>query len=1119
MASSPTRALTFQEKVQRKRRNKAAVSGSVISTTEDSQGDSPDVAQMKNQPANATGVSSAALPSENRASKEKQVESPLDSAENMRETNEVQRNSMNRTMPVHEKKEGATLNEPAVPKRRKKLPKWPPVPGSDEEESCEPVNEQSETSRTVEKQTAKREPSPQTEQSSSVGKAPWIRTGVSPTTSNNVTVVAGNATSSKPSWLRPAANEETPSEATTAPATSQQRAPSGTTTKNPWSRVQTPSPNAPGSSSPSRGGSQQKTPWTKPSPAEQTPLPGPPIEHPYSQQKMPWVRSQHRTPSPTVNTDQTESKQKPPWVRSEQQTPSPLTNTADVHSQQQKSPWARPQRTSSPVTNLVTGQSQKPPWVKSPVQEETSSLVSTSTTTSSPTRRRWVRPPVKERTPSPLPDAGNVYSQQKKAPWVRSANEETPSPATDSNNGIDEQHAINTLEQSDQASATKGSCPRRQVESLGQRRARILKREMRQYSGEAISSDTSGVEEMAVESVSTGEEERASRPRSVSRTKRWPPVRTEQFSNGYKHQQQTAGRTEELETHELSAMTDMQVEEQPLPQPSHPPPPAHDPSPSMQAHTAAVRKGPWLRTSPSPPATSSGKTPNAPDSANKSEIAEPSANQQKKTWRRRTPSPIPSDEGNQNSLSWAHSAANAQFRSPTLKSSGEGASKDKSFKQKSAGHSYKKPPPSPYFGKVNYVPPWVKAREEASADASSTNESDKLDANGNESDHLDNTEEPLQDDLYAVPSDEIASPPLAQPKGKQSIESPPSPSIKILNEVKTRRMPSSSGADSRGGEIGSEEVAEVVVSYGGAVIERPKSVNVASMASSFASGEKFSSPTKQKPPNGQNVSPVQTAYGGSPQLLKRPVSKQSTSPGDQTLKQSHRLLWTNRDNESDPISSSEHSNRSDQGRWGQEPSPPPSWSEAAQSNEQQNSMYQRDLSADKASSPLRKTTPARSPSPPRIKRDVSQGDRSSIKSPQWGSKAARSRESNRLDRSPPPSWVNRDVSQGDMSSIRSPDWSTKHGHAKSSVDGSRPPSWVDGDAGQDELSPIESPPPPSSMQRKVRITVETVDDESIDEGITDRPWSPESQTAEYEYPDEADNDNLRTNTEDGRIFL
>jgi len=1112
MESESPRPLTFQEKVQRKRERSKTPTPSAATTPEETAsqqrsqgGSSPHRAKIKNQLARAMGGSPTtpvSTPTENRNTRPnsfeqtyhpQQVDSPLASTESTRNIQSSQQYGMQ----PHEIADEAE-SRPMLPTRRRKLPKWPPQPEEEEEEHSE--QEQQEKPQSL---VREEEPVQTQTTSSSVGKAPWIRT--SPTVANQKSVNSGG----KPSWVRPVAGNKQPQvEETITPVSSQQKVPwarprtpspapdtssVGSQQQAPWTRSRTPSPVPTTSSvesqqkapwtrpripspasdtsgvssqqraprirsrtpSPANVGSQQKAPWARQTASERAPSPVPPAPNAYSQQRAPWVRSRQRPPSPATNTPDEASHPKAPWARSQQRTPSPVPNTNDdTDSQQKPSSVQSQRRTPSPVPDTA-GQKRAP----------------------------WVRPSAREKSPSPVPGAGNGHTQRK-APWVRpSARERSSSPTLDNHEIVyDEQDAPIVQHETDQVPATtRASSLRRDFRSLQRRRARIMRGiEIEKQAAEASTSE--GMEEMAAESVSAREEIPVSRPSvqpSVGRIKKWPPVRTEPFLNGFKEQQAKV-RNDEAE------LPTMQNDEAELPEPmtsdteeeqpsdslsSQPAAPAtlQEPSPSEQAHEAAVKKGPWLRTSPRGP-----------------------------------PSPVPTDEGNQNSMSWAQSAARVQSPSPAQKDPAVLASNIDSAKQKMIARSYRKPPPSPVFGTSKYIPPWVKARE------AETNNADK--SLKNESEGTSAQESQMPDNLDVGPSDEIESPPSpVRSNRKQPIELPLSPSSKILSEVKTRRLPLNRKVDDLGEEPGSDEVAETVISYGGAVIETPKSVNVASMTSSFASGERFSPPSKRNSWNERDASPVKTNNVGSPQSSSYPFSKQSTSPGEPTPDQPQRSPWQKSGEGSGSMQSPEKSKGSVRGKWGQVQSPPPIWSKAARSSGQQSSSkpptYQREvatmqspkLSGKPPASPQRDITPGLSPPPAWIKRDASHGDMSSIRSLRWGSKGAQSREPGGLDRSPPPSWVNRDASQGEMSSIRSPDWASMRGPAKGSVDSLHPPSWVDRDVGQDELSPIESPQQ-SPTQRKVRITVETVDDESANEGETGR--SPEPQSAEYEYPAE-----------------
>ena len=769
-------------------------------------------------------------------------------------------------------------------------------------------------------------------------------------------------------------------------------------------RSRTPSP------VPSNASSQQTPSWVRPSTVASSM---------YSQQKASWARpsAKEQTPSPAQSTadSTTTSQQTPSWVRP-QRTSSPVPSNVSDASQPQKAPWARPQRTPSPVPSNASDTSrQKAPWVRPSSTEQTNSIVA------------------------------NGYSQ-KRTSWARSSptsNAQTPSSPVSQK-----------LESENAPEARAHASPKRSGESFVQRRMRSVK--MKEMERQASESSLS---------VGVRDEKQKTLPFGVyspkSPTKKWPPVRAQPFANGYR-QQHAVEQTVEPEN---SLTNSSKVEEQPADTLSDNQgsvtPTSHD-----EAKASAVRKAPWLRTSPPAP-TSNDSRPRAREPA-PVEQADPTPSRRAKSWDRQTPSPVPTDERNHQS-SWAQSAA--RLRSSLNDN-------ERSIPQRTVPRPYKKPPPSPLFvnNTTKYVPPWVKARD-AEAELNSN--------------VLESEPPPIDNNIDTAPSDEviITSPPPVRSDRKQSTTSPLSPGRnEILNEVKTRKVPLNDNDDWREGQV-SDEIAEVVVSYGGAVIETPKSVNVASLGASFASGERFSPPPKSK-------SPRKIGYGASPPSTNRHLSKQSASPDDPSPDQSERPSWT---------AGHVSPEKPKRGQWNKVHSPPPAWSKPGHSSKPQGS--QRDLGTIQspkyaAKPPIGRTAPAQTPPPTWIKKqDVSQGDLSSIKSPRWGQpKTSQSPQGSvSVPRSQPPSLVNRNASPGDMSSIKSHDWSSRPNPVRGSTSSYHPPSWIERDAVEDELSPIASPEP-SPHQRKVRITVETVDDdESDDYEVADRQWSPESQTAEFVY--------------------
>ena len=624
-------------------------------------------------------------------------------------------------------------------------------------------------------------------------------------------------------------------------------------------------------------------------------------------------------------------------------------------------------------------------------------------------------------------------------------------------------------QESENAPETRANASSPKKESFVQRRMRSMRlKEMERQASESS---------LSVDGRDVKQKNGIYSPKRKSPTKKWPPVCAQPFPNGYRQQH----AVEQTVKSESPLPNSPKVEEQPDDTLSSQPigrgassmtdtdnQASVTPTANNEAKKSAVRKAPWLRTSP--PASTSDDSRTSRRDPPPIEQADPAT-----SLERQTQSPVPTDEGNHQS-SWAQSASRIR---PSPNDNG------RSIPQRTVPRPFKKPPPSQLFvnNTTKYVPPWVKERE---AEA-------ELNSNAPESDPS-----PIEDNLDTAPSDEVnmAPPPPVSSDRKQPTTSPSSPGRnKILNEVKTRQV-SMNGENWRERQ-GSDGIAEVVVSYGGAVIETPKSVNVASLGASFASGERFSSPPKSK-----SLSKIR--YGASPLLTNRHFSKQSTSPRDSSPDQPERPPWTAG---AHSHVSTEKPKRNGPGQWNKVHSPPPSWSRGAHSSKPQGS--QRDLGTIQSTKyapkpPIGRTAPAQTPPPSWIKQDVSKGDLSSIKSPRrWGQpKISQSPQGSApVDRSQPPSWVNRDVSQGDMSSIKSHDWSYRPSPVKESIGSSHPPSWVDGDAVQDDLSPIASPEP-ASLQRKVRITVETVDDESDGVEVVDRPWSPESQTAEYVYATE-----------------
>ena len=1140
MATSPTRALTLQEKIQRKRRNKTPTASPEEAPRAPSRiqkQSSPHKIQIKNQLAKAMGTPSESIspPSiENRPAQPtppsrkadeqiyplQEVESPLDSTENKRDIHSPQRRSSDKQNSrrtgvqeesTNERKEMLLSDQRPKTPTRNNLPKWPPqqvtsVRGQEQKASwIRPVEkEEANTPTTVEKVDCCTQTSPLEEQQPAAGKVPsWKRT--SPIVSNNF------VNNGKPSWVRNFENEkQTQSEVTLSPLISQQEAS--------WTRSRTPSPatHITGSVS-ERQASSVQTVGT-----ERTPSPAPSAEvsSQSSQQKIPWARpATERTPSPAPNYGNGGgTQQNVTWPR--QRVPSP--SRADFSSQgsQQKAPWIRP-RTPSPGPNNADAVSQqRAPWARS-------------------------------RTPSPSPGSANGNGQQR-APWVRPvATERVPSPAGAAN-------ANNQLE----ATETRMASPRRKIET----REHVFKRREAELKSRLVEV----LDEMEIESVPTEKNISMSKPsaqpnmftsqsQETKPRKRWPPVRTEPYSNAYKEQRAIVKNVEEECS--MSATKTMHVEEEPS-EPAQPITRATSPQQaslarnvggkeddfasmaSEQVHAEAVKRAPWLRTSPA------GLTSDKITTGThlRAETAEPEAIQQTKSWDRRSPLSVPTDEGNQFSMCWAQQPSRARSSSPApntideasqrkaswnvhvanagtvtamlqdrstnaskviipsraLKDSDDVPPNSNAAKQQVTARSYKKPPPSPHFGTSNYLPPWVKAKESKSnADASLKKECEQ-----STSKTLD-----LQANLVSAPSDEmcIASPPSTWSGREQSIQSQVLPSSKILKEVKTRHEPLKRSNSFE--EAGSESAARAFFSYGGAVIETPNSVNVASLRSAFTSGGSAPSPrSKSAPPRNRSswrdreALPIETENKGPPHTSNR------TSPGETIPHQRSRPSWKSRDNayeDSGPVQPPEPSttNRKAREKWGQVHSQPPAWSKSAFSNRDTSQVELRTTRSPNRSSRTatsqRQAAPARSSPPTSIIRNNAHGNKSSIRSPQWGSKPTQSHEPASLNRSPPPSWVNRDISQGEISSIRSPVWDSTRGPAPSGegaaiAESSAPLLWVNREISEEELSPIESPQPspllrttkrpergpPAQMVAKERMTVETVgDDSSVEDDV------------------------------------
>jgi hypothetical protein len=156
----------------------------------------------------------------------------------------------------------------------------------------------------------------------------------------------------------------------------------------------------------------------------------------------------------------------------------------------------------------------------------------------------------------------------------------------------------------------------------------------------------------------------------------------------------------------------------------------------------------------------------------------------------------------------------------TVSDTGTMSANGRNQQQSSMSRSYQKPPPLSQVGS-KFVPPWVK----------STANQPYTDAPAKKESKWSGPKAPSSPDRLAADlSDEqdTRSPPWTRSGKKEAPQSPPSsPSRKILDKVKTRRQPgnlkvSGSAAQSHAEPVTSNDCANLVLSYGGAVIETPK---------------------------------------------------------------------------------------------------------------------------------------------------------------------------------------------------------------------------------------------------------------------------------------------------------
>lgn len=389
------------------------------------------------------------------------------------------------------------------------------------------------------------------------------------------------------------------------------------------------------------------------------------------------------------------------------------------------------------------------------------------------------------------------------------------------------------------------------------------------------------------------------------------------------------------------------------------------------------------------------------------------------------------------------------------------------LKQSFLSRSFRKPPPPPPAPKAgtSHVAPWVRS----TAHQPNTHAPAKKETNWSRS----GAPSPPGGHRPTISGEQvIRSPSWTRTDKKEVPQSPPSsPSRGILNEIKTRRKPeklevSDSASQNHAEPETSDDGANIVVSYGGAIIETPKSVNVASLSCMFSSGgsarrprSRSTPPTTRRSPKSWVDQPASPVRNGTESVS--PPSQRFTSSVDSSRGRSLQRTWSKQDTSNGQLTSVRSPPAltkpgASNGQSSSVASTQPSWAKRDKGSSGQSGSTQSSQPSWRQRDPSRnQLNQVQSPPPSWVNRDMSQKESSSIQSPQ----PALMKPSNPQDRKSAAamSWLTRSKSQGELNSIKSPQL-RKSARLQHHSFRSSPPSWVDRSIAQEEISPINSPP-------------------------------------------------------------